>query len=247
MREAPVGWQCVRCVRQDSRQAPVTRWRPRTRGPLGASRITPGVLALIVVNVVIFLIEESHYDNIVRRFALLPSAVHQGQTYRLLTAAFLHANFTHILFNMIALAVIGPAVEVTLGEVRFGVLYLLAALGGSVASYLLSDANLYGVGASGAIMGLMGAYWVLARRNRWETATVTALIAVNVLIGFVAGGIDWRAHFGGLLIGGVVAFGFSYADTLGRELRLAVDVAVPLVVVGVLALLVQLPPGHVNL
>ena len=67
---------------------------------------------------------------------------------------------------MITLAIVGPPVEAELGKVRFLVVYLLSAVGGSVASYLLSRANVLGLGASGAIFGLMGAYFVLARRRQ---------------------------------------------------------------------------------
>ena len=78
------------------------------------------------------------------------------QYYRAFTAMWLHASFTHIFFNMIALLIVGPAVEVLLGKARFLVLYLLAGLGGSVGSYILSQPNVAGIGASGAIMGVLG-------------------------------------------------------------------------------------------
>ena len=76
MREAPVGWQCATCVRQDSRSAPVTRWRPSPvgrSGRLGNSRITPMTVALIVVNVIAYLYEQRHLDyNFDFNPALLP-------------------------------------------------------------------------------------------------------------------------------------------------------------------------------
>ena len=68
-------------------------------------------------------------------------AVANGELYRLITSAFLHSGITHILFNMFALFVVGPPLEIWLGRLRFGALYLLSALGGSVLIYLFSPLN----------------------------------------------------------------------------------------------------------
>jgi membrane associated rhomboid family serine protease len=167
--------------------------------------------------------------------------VHHGQWYRLITAAFLHASFEHILFNMITLAIIGSAVEAELGSVRFIALYLASALGGSVASYLLSKPDQMGVGASGAIFGLMGAYFVLARYRRWETGTIVALIVINLIISFAEPLIDWRVHIGGLITGAVVAWGMHRTANRLAGVMVAVGAA------AVLSVLAVLPPGHVNL
>ena len=145
-----------------------------------------------------------------------PAAVHHGQWYRLLTAPFLHANIEHILFNMLTLAIVGSPVEAELGKVRFIALYLLSAVGGSVASYLLSHANVLGVGASGAIFGLMGPYFVLARRRKWEVGNILALIVVNLAIGFASSTIDWRAHLGGMITGAVVTIGLARSAEADR-------------------------------
>lgn len=265
MVEAPVGWQCAQCVQSDSRRAPVTQWRPR-RGRLGATRVTPMVGALIAVNVMVYLWEQASgagfyvthsgvpipCANVATcRFAMWPSAVHQGQWYRLLTAPFLHANFTHILFNMLTLLIVGSPVEAELGKLRFLVVYFVSALGGSVASYLLSPSNQLGVGASGAIFGLMGAYFVLARRRGWELGTIGGLIVVNLVIGFASTEIDWRAHLGGLISGAVVTLGMVQSMDLrrraGRSAEVATAAGTTVAVVGVLVALTLLPPGHVNL
>jgi membrane associated rhomboid family serine protease len=265
MREAPVGWQCAACVHDDSKRAPVTRWRPTNRGRLGNTRVTPVVLSLIVINVVVYFWEMASHaglfvyrgvaypcSNVAEcRFAMWPAAVHHGQWYRLLTAPFLHANIEHILFNMVTLAIVGSPVEAELGKARFIVLYLLSALGGSVASYLLSSANELGVGASGAIFGLMGAYFVLARRRGWEIGNILALIVLNLVIGFASTTIDWRAHLGGMITGAVVTVGLARsADarrTAGPGVELATVAVTSVAAVAVLAALTLFPPGHVNL
>jgi membrane associated rhomboid family serine protease len=265
MREAPVGWQCARCVHQDSRQAPVTRWRPSRGGRLGNTRLTPVVTALIVINVAVYLWEVTSRSGIYVfqgvahacgntaecRFAMWPVAVHHDQWYRLFTAPFLHANIEHILFNMITLAIIGSPVEAEIGKVRFIAVYLLSAFGGSVASYLLSSPNELGVGASGAIFGLMGSYFVLARRQGWEITNIAVLIAVNLVIGFASSTIDWRAHLGGLITGALVTMGVARTAArprrASRALNLATGAATTVAAVVVLSLLTLLPPGHVNL
>ena len=113
-------------------------------------RLTPIVTALIVINVVVYLWEMASHagfyvsqgvpttcTNMAQcRFAMWPAAVHEGQWYRLFTAAFLHANISHILFNMITLAIIGSPVEAELGKARFTGRVPVVSFGGSVASYL---------------------------------------------------------------------------------------------------------------
>lgn len=252
MREAPVGWQCTSCVRQGSRVSPTIRWRPRAPGRLGNTRITPVVVVLIVVNVAFFVWEQTNLDSIVSRYALWPIGIYTyHQWYRLVLAAFLHANFEHIFFNMLTLAIVGPPVEAELGRVRFSALYLTAALGGSVASYLLSNANEVGLGASGAIFGVMGAYFVLARRRRWDTSAILGLIILNLVISFADTQIDWRAHIGGLATGVLVAAGFSRppggVHWTGAVAEVARGAGVVTAAVVALVLLSLLPPGHVNL
>ena len=260
MREAPVGWQCARCVHEDSRRAPVSRWRPARGGRLGNTRLTPVVIALIVINFAVFLWEQTNYSDIVERFGMLANAitpqgqlvgVHNGQWYRLFTAPFLHASWEHIIFNMATLAIVGSPVEAELGKVRFIALYLVSALGGSVGSYLLSPQNELGVGASGAIFGLLGAYFVLARRRGWDISAIAALIVVNLIIGFATPTIDWRAHVGGLITGALVTIGLARSADLSRVSNRTTEIAVGagtvLGAVVVLALLTVLPPGHVNL
>jgi membrane associated rhomboid family serine protease len=223
------------------------------------------VIALIVVNVAVYIWELAHqsgyyvYKGVplpcsstaVCRFGMWPQAVHHGQWYRLFTAPFLHANIEHILFNMITLAIVGSPVEAELGKARFIAVYLLSALGGSVASYLLSNANELGVGASGAIFGLLGSYFVLARRRRWDISTIAALIIVNLVIGFASSTIDWRAHLGGLITGAVVTLGMAPSLDRRRDASpafgVAAGAATTVAAVAILGVLTLLPPGQVNL
>jgi membrane associated rhomboid family serine protease len=227
-----------------------TRTGPGRTGVVGSTNPTPLVLAIIAVDVVVFVLERFGNDAaVIDRYALWPAAIHlHHQYYRAFTAMFLHANFQHIFFNMLTLLIVGPAVEVLLGRTRFLALYLIAGLGGSVGSYLLSPANVAGIGASGAIMGVIGAYVVLGLRRHLPIAPVAALLVLNLAIGFT-GAIDWRAHLGGLLIGGLLAFFYDFAGRLrSRAAGLAVAIGASAATVGGLALLITgLAPGHVNL
>ena len=213
MRSASVGYHCPTCVAEGA----ATVRQPRTtfggRVTSDTSRVT---ITIIVLNVAVFVlglaVGERELQTRFGQIAGVPGflGVADGEYYRLLTAAFLHAGVFHILLNMFALAQLGPVLEAALGRLRFTVLYVLSALGGSVLSYLLSDPLSLGVGASGAIFGLFGAYYVVVRRLGGETRSIVMLLAVNLVITFSIPIIDWRAHLGGLVTGAVVAAAFSY-------------------------------------
>jgi membrane associated rhomboid family serine protease len=254
MVQAPVAWQCPECTKEGakrSRQVPAfTRTGPGRSGVVGSTNPTPIVLAIVAVDVVVFFLERFGNDiAVIDRYAMWPAQVHaQDQYYRAFTAMFLHANFQHIFFNMLALLIVGPAVEVQLGKSRFLALYLIAGLGGSVASYLLSPANEAGIGASGAIMGVLGAYVVLGLRRHLPIAPVVGLIVINLGIGFT-GNIDWRAHLGGLATGSVLALAYDAAGRLrDRTAELALTAGASVATLGILALLITgVAPGHFNL
>ncbi len=172
--------------------------RNRT-GIVGSTNPTPAVLGLIAINVVVFVASGFGKTSVIDRYGLVPEFLHGGehQYYRLFDSMFLHLNLLHIAGNMVALLIVGPAVEVLLGRTRFLALYLVAGLGGGVAFYLIAPANSAAAGASGAIFGVMGAYVVLAARRHLPMQQVVALIIINLIIGFT-GNIGWQAHLGGL-------------------------------------------------
>jgi membrane associated rhomboid family serine protease len=220
MRPASVGFQCPECVAAGSRTVREARTAFGGRVADDPRRVT---LVLIGLNVVVFVLGLATGEAELReRFgnipgpALLPgqgplAGVAVGEYYRLVTAAFLHAGLLHLALNMVALFVLGPPLEAALGRVRFLALYLLSALGGSVAAYLLAPPNTLGVGASGAIFGLFGAYAVVVRRLGGDIGPILGLLAVNLVITFAVPFIDWRAHLGGLATGAVLAAAFAYA------------------------------------
>ena len=219
MVEAPVGHHCPTCVKEDNKGVRPSNWRPGTT-QLGG-RVTPMVKVLVALNVVIYLGTSRQLDANIIRFGQLGSAldtngrligVAHGQYYRLITNAFLHVSVAHILFNMVALLIAGSPVEAALGRARFLTLYVLAALGGSVASYLFNNPVVPSVGASGAIFGLFGAFFIIARSRRADTSGILVLIGINLAFSFTDKQIDWHAHVGGLVVGVVVAGIFTLAE-----------------------------------
>jgi membrane associated rhomboid family serine protease len=214
MRAAPVGHQCVTCVDEAARavRQPTTALggRPAER-PLFT-------YVLIALNVGAFVAQQVLPD-VYLQFVLWPWGVaHDDQMYRLLTSGFLHAGVMHILFNMVALFFTGPALERVLGHLRFVALYLLSLLGGSVLVYLLTPVERPTLGASGAIFGLFGATFVLARKLHFEMRGIVGLIVINLVITFAAPGISWQGHVGGLVTGAAVAAAYAYAPKVHRNL-----------------------------
>lgn len=215
MTEAPVGYQCPECVAAGSAQ--VRESRTAFGGRITSSSTV--TLVLIGICTAIFLVEFLvGVDAVARNWGLLPGYVAvNSEWYRLLTSAFLHGSLLHLGFNMYVLYVLGIPLERLLGHTRFLALYLIAGLGGAVASFTFSAINTVSVGASGAIFGLMGALVVAGRHLRADITQVLVLIGINVVIGFIAPGIDWRAHLGGLITGAAVAWVFSKAPKGSRQ------------------------------
>ena len=211
---APVGFQCPDCVATAARQVR----QPTTVA--GAPLIARPVVtyALIGITAAIYLAQMAVGVNAVAGdYGMWPVGIAvNGEWWRLVTAAFLHGSFLHIAFNMYVLFALGPTLERILGHGRYLALYLLAALGGGVASYAFSDLRTVSVGASGAIFGLMGALVVAGRRLKYDITQVLVLLGINVVIGFFAPGVDWRAHLGGLVTGAAVAAIMVFAPARHR-------------------------------
>ena len=235
MRAAAVGHQCVECVQAGAR----TIRQPRTRFGGRQRSGTPVVTyALIGINVAAFIVQMAS-GSLEKQLTLWPPAVADGQFYRLVTSMFLHYGAAHLLLNMWALYVVGPPLEMWLGRLRFGALYALSGLGGSVLVYLLSPLNTATAGASGAIFGLFGATFVVGRRLTLDVRWVVAVIAINLAFTFVAPAlssqrISWQGHVGGLVTGALVAAAYVYPPKERRNLIQALVTVLVLAVFGVL-------------
>ena len=155
----------------------------------------------------------------------------RGQWWRLITAAFVHGSFLHLLMNMLILLSIGLFTERLFGRVGFIVLYLFAGIGGNLASLVLHPFTV-SMGASGAIFGLYGGLLavLLLHRNTVPRPRVIAIaksagifIAVNLLYGLSQSNVDMAAHIGGLASGFLLGCGLTGplvpADPDWRQLR----------------------------
>jgi membrane associated rhomboid family serine protease len=235
MRDAAVGHQCAECVGAGAQ----TVRQPRTSfggREYGANPVV--TYALIAMNVVMFILQNVSAD-VQSELVLISPAVADGDLYRLVSSAFLHYGTTHLLFNMWALYVIGPPLEMWLGRLRFTGLYALSALGGSVLVYLLSSPGAATAGASGAVFGLFGASFVIGRRLNLDTRWVIGLIALNLAFTFViplisSQNISWQGHIGGLVTGAVVSAAYAYAPRDRRTLIQAGATAAVLVLFALL-------------
>jgi membrane associated rhomboid family serine protease len=147
--------------------------------------------------------------------------IEDGAIYRLITAMFIHYGPIHLLLNMWALWVLGRNLEAVLGPARFLGLYLLAGLGGNVASYVISPDSL-SAGASTAIYGLFAAFFIILRRLGRDTSTIVGVLVINLVITFSISAISWQGHLGGLLTGAMVGAVLAYAPPARRTLVQAV-------------------------
>ena len=226
LRPAAVGHQCVECIRGQSRT--VRTASGRFGGRLTASaRVTWAIMA---VNIVLYIVELAH-PSLAQDWSMLGIArtnsgqivgVAAGQWYRLITSAFLPGTgglgILDIAFNLWALYIVGPALERTLGSGRYLAVYLASALGGSIAYFFIAPPYIQALGASGAIFGLFGAWFVLSRRLGLDSRQVVFLIVLNLAIGFAVPYIAWQAHVGGLVTGGLLTAAYAYAPRRNRTL-----------------------------
>ncbi|TAM85872.1 MAG: rhomboid family intramembrane serine protease [Jatrophihabitans sp.] len=219
MREAPVGYHCPDDAALGRQPAPRTSIGARLRSSPPAATLT-----FVAVNVAVYLycgatsaggINRPEFSRLFQDWVLQPYIVHsQDEYWRFVTAAFLHLSVIHIVANMVALAVIGPPLERLVGRSRFVVLYLLAALGGSVAVFAFGGVMDAVAGASGAIFGLFAAAVVLARRIGLDVQWLVGIIALNFVFTFTVPGISWLGHVGGFVTGGLCALALG-----GRPVR----------------------------
>ena len=159
------------------------------------------------------------------------SGVADGAWWQLLTSAFTHVALLHIAFNMFALYVLGPQLELVIGRARFLAVYLLSALTASALVYWGANEQSATVGASGAIFGLMGALLVVALKLRADVQGILIWIGINFFLTISVSGISWQGHLGGFA-GGIVTAGILVYAPRGPR-RTLVQVS-GLVVVGAL-------------
>jgi membrane associated rhomboid family serine protease len=207
-----------------------------------SSRFAPATLALIGLNVAVFVLElymADHGRRAIFRYAMIPAHIaHPGLGHPLatlhnlatiVTAMFLHAGFLHIAGNMLYLFIFGPGVEQRMGARRYSIFYFLCGIAAALATVAMGPrSRIPVIGASGAIAGILGGYFVLYPRGRittilplfvfvqtieipavfyllaWFTVQLYAGISAGAQ-GPLIGGVAWWAHVGGFLFGVALA------------------------------------------
>ncbi|HSK88605.1 MAG TPA: rhomboid family intramembrane serine protease [Anaerolineales bacterium] len=196
-----------------------------------ARRITPVITyVLIAINVLVFLLELNNGEAFVQRWAFVPSrflADPAGDFMTLFTSMFMHANWLHLLSNMLYLWIFGDNVEDRFGHGLFLGFYILCGLGATFAQMALNMASsIPNVGASGAIAGVLGAYIVMFPRGRvnvllgrfvtpmsalvviglWFLIQVFSQVSVFTASSQQEGGVAFMAHIGGFIAGVILTF-----------------------------------------
>jgi membrane associated rhomboid family serine protease len=137
------------------------------------------------------------------------------QLYRLVTPVVLHGGIFHLMMNMVSLGRVGDDVEKLFGPGRYLSTYVAAGVVGNLVSAVQSPRP--SLGASGAVFGIVGAYFTFLNRNEWllggygqaMTASIGQTMLTNLLLGYFQPQIDQWAHIGGAVGGAAVAYFFG--------------------------------------
>jgi len=177
----------------------------------------PAVIAFILLNVGAFCIElwRGALTNpiILHRLGALDfyAVISKGEFWRLFTALFLHYNLLHLVFNLFALYVLGPPLERTIGTVRFAMCYLIAGVGSTAGVVLLTVIKIVRpaelVGASGCVMGIVGAWagFLVRHRHVWQARqrllNILLIIAIQIVFDISTPQVSTSAHLCDLVTG----------------------------------------------
>lgn len=238
---APVGIRCPDCAGGSVSGSRRARSGRLTLPPaVGGAPLTVGIIAVCVVLFVVELAQGAGFggsgaSRVAVDLGLFGPFVVEGQWYRLVTSAFVHAGLVHLGFNMIVLWWLGGALERYAGSLRTGAIYLASILWGAAGALLMAPDALT-VGASGGIYGLMVALLVLERQQGIALlgSGIGVFLLLNLAITFVIPGISIGGHLGGLLGGFLAAIVLS---GFGRG-HMAYGRLAPAVVGGMAAVLV---------
>jgi membrane associated rhomboid family serine protease len=185
--------------------------------------------AVILANVIVFLMELTGGDAFVRQWSVIPADIVAGKHWvTILTAMFMHAGWLHLIGNMVFLWAFGPEIEDAMGRPRYLAFYLLSGVVASAAQIAaMRDSAVPNLGASGAIAGVMGAFLITYPRDRIRTLLLfgffyrVTVIPAALLIGLwfltqlfsqlgsvadvQSGGVAYLAHVGGFIFGAATA------------------------------------------
>ena len=172
-------------------------------------RFYPGVSILTAICIILFIITSFPLFQSRDLYTLLSGVnflIAEGEYWRLVTPIFIHAGFSHLLFNCFSLIIIGPGLEDILGTFRFVLLFMLSGILANILTFFAEPLMYAHVGASGSIYGIFGcyAYIVFFRKDLispQNSQVILALIIIGVVMSFFQASINITGHIGGLIIG----------------------------------------------
>lgn len=214
-RDASVGQKCPECAAPQGRARVVNARASFGRPSFQTAPVSFTIMVITAGIFVIGLLSPDAERWLFQTFAQANFLVEAGEWWRIFTAALLHGGMMHVLFNMYALYLFGPRLEQQVGSPAFAALYVATAGTGGMVSYLFGDIGQVSIGASGAIFGLLGAWMFVAWKMRGTPGgrsmfnQLGVLLAINLALPLFVGGIDWRAHLGGLAGGILIAWLWS--------------------------------------
>ena len=173
----------------------------------------PVTAAILLAILVVWIAELRDFERMLTRGAIVPGMLADGELWRIVTAMFLHAGWLHWAANSWALYQLGTLYEVMFGSVRFALVYFVSGAVASIASsFSVEGAS---VGASGAVLGILGAFIFSIRRSPqwrnqpWTRGLISQLVFwafLNIALGFSVPFIDNTAHIAGMVTGLLLGF-----------------------------------------
>jgi membrane associated rhomboid family serine protease len=180
-------------------------------------RIAPAVVIFILLNLAAYGVElwrdALNNPTMLHRLGALDvsAVINRGEFWRLFTALFLHYNPVHLVFNLFALYVLGPPLEKTIGTVRFAACYLISGIGSTAGVVALTQLKIIRaaelIGASGCIMGIVGAWagFLLRHHHVWQAKqrllNILLIIVIQIVFDIFTPEVSSSAHLCGLASG----------------------------------------------
>ncbi len=243
---APVGVICPECMRADHQAQPRRVRKLRMAGvdqPI-VTYVVMGLCALVfVAQWFTASVLKTPYVDYYGTYSPIFTSGQYGvfEPWRMLTSAFLHGGLWHLLMNLLSLWLFGRVLEPMFGRLRYSMLLLVSALGGSFAVSVLAPTTAV-IGASGMVFGLIGAWFVVMRRLQQDVTPMIVLIGLNIVVAFMNPGISWEAHLGGAITGVIVASAVLHDhERRGTSVSRRIGLAIP-VILALAALFIALPP-----
>lgn len=174
-------------------------------------RLYPVVTLIVAIQLITFLLSTDFISNgwLIMKLAGVNLFIWEGEYWRLFTPLFLHANFSHVLFNSFSLILFGPALEIMIGKTKFIFVFIIAGITANVATLFLEPLTYTHVGSSGAIFGIFGFYIsIILFRKGWMTKSnsqlILSLAVISLVMTFIQPNVNIVAHLFGFLAGFII-------------------------------------------